>query len=294
MTGNKMTLGGGSAIAMAMAAGILTATPAVPGAWETFPTQANADAWQVYDFSDGINYLPGWNGSEAGGKYIWRAHTGDQPLIFFADNLPGAGALAGDFNAANVGAVSVEVYVEDLDEFEYLDCNVYANGPAGLRFYYSQAYYYDDLEGDGWQKLEFSFSRPWFYLENGAFIQVADNTAFLSDVKEVGFSFYPRLGTTFNAYAALDDVKLEPRLAPENLATALSSGQFQLSFRKGAAVSYQVEKMSDTTPFTWTPVAGQTGITGSGPHLFATPATQGREIFRVVSQPVYTPVVTAP
>ena len=38
-----------------------------PGAWETFSTETNANAWAVYDFADDGTYFPSWlDDSEAG------------------------------------------------------------------------------------------------------------------------------------------------------------------------------------------------------------------------------------
>ncbi|MBK1882736.1 hypothetical protein JIN85_09940 [Luteolibacter pohnpeiensis] len=284
-----------SALAAPLIWAISSTQAAIPGAWETFPTQANADAWQVYDFNDGFDYIPDYNDSESGGKFIEFQHIDDEPLIFYADYLPGDEALIGDYTEANVGAISCEIYIEDLDKFEYTDCTVYADGPAGLTTYYSEAFFYDQFDDDGWWKLTYSFDRPWYYFnDDDEFVQVADNSTFLHDVRRLEFGFYPREGTTAGAYAALDDVKLEPRLEPADLTTGVTDGAFTLSFTKLPAVSYDLEKLSSAEPFSWSTVSGQTGQTAPGTFAFSTPTDQQREIFRVSSEPIYTEIETDP
>src|SRR5690606_23807647 len=107
---------------------------------------------------------------------------------------------------------SCDIYIEDLDEFEALDCAIFAGGPAGKRLYYSEAYYNEDFSGSGWWNVEFSFSRPWYYYQDGQAVAVSVDEAFLGSVETLEFTFYPREGSTANAFSAIDEVKLEPKV----------------------------------------------------------------------------------
>ena len=296
MTRFNMTSGNSFAIAAAIALGSIRSQAATPGAWETFSTQTNAKAWTVYDFSDEGYYIPTWDDSEPGFEYIKRYHSGDNALIFFADDQAGNEALIGDYVAANVGSISCEIYIEDLTEFYSTDCTVYADGPDGPTTYYSEQYFFDDFDASGWWKIKYSFDRPWFYYDADTeeYVQVADNESFLHNILELNFGFYPEIDSTLGMLSGLDEVKLEPRLEPSNLTTKVENGQFKLSFTKLPAVSYDLEKLSQAAPFTWSPVSGQAGQTSPGESLFSTPTNQGREIFHVVSEPVYTKIVTQP
>jgi hypothetical protein len=94
---------------------------ATPGAWEKFPTQTNSDAWGLYDYSDGVIYAPNWFNNSAAGPnadpYIGAAFAAttanppiyNQGLWFFADELVANGAFIGDFNAAGVAGLEIDV-----------------------------------------------------------------------------------------------------------------------------------------------------------------------------------------
>jgi hypothetical protein len=269
-----------------------TARAAVPGAWEEFPTLANAKAWLVYDFSDEMFYYPVWEHSVVGQEYISLNHAGDEPLTFSADLKAGNGALTGSYS--NVDEISCDVFIENLTTFDALECSIFGNGPNGRTFYYSRPRLYSDFVGNGWWTVYFPFDEQWFYWDGSKDVGFLPDATFLSAVEEVGITFYPRLGYPANNKAAIDNFVLEPKVVAPKLTTATTATDFQISFLKAAGVSYTLEKMTTVAPFTWSVVTGQSGITGSGTQLFSTPMDESKKIFRVKAASFYTSVVTPP
>lgn len=268
-----------------------SAQAAVPGAWEEFPTLANAQAWLVYDFSDQAYYYPRWDSSVAGEEYIWLDHAGDEPLTFSTDVSAGNGAFTGSYSS--VDEIYCDVYIEDVDTFDALECSIYGNGPAGVRFYYSRPRLYSDFSADGWSPVRFRFDEQWFYWDGTKDIGFVPDTTFLSDIREVGITFYPSLGSNGNE-SRIDNFILEPKVIAPKLTTGTTATDFQISFLKAAGVSYTLEKMTTVAPFTWSEVAGQIDLTGTGTHLFSTVRDEAKKIFRVKAKPFYTFVVSPP
>lgn len=262
------------------------APAAIPGAWETFATQARAEAWTVYDYADEEFYFPEWDEE---GELITFTHLGDEPLWFFTGDQPGSEELVGDLLSAGVQAIWCDAYIEDPAEFDVIDCSIFANGPAGETYYYSTAYFSEDFTEGGWWSLRFGFEESWYYLENGEFVEVGVTDAMLASVTEIGFRFFPRTGTTANALAGLDNVLLEPTVVTPELDVSTNAGEFRLAFDFAPANAFTVEKLL-LPGATWQEVDGQIDLTGSGSHVFSTPLNQQKEIFRVSSIAWYTPV----
>ena len=193
----------------------LPARAAEAGAWETFSTLDNANAWGVFDFSDEITYYPQWAGETPGDEIILFQHVADNPLWFFTDTLgnAGGGKLVGDYATPEIQGILAELYVDAIEEFDQIDCAIYTTGPAGTTYYFSISYYDTDLGGAGWHTLRFGFfDQPWFFFNGTSYVQAPVTEQFLSTIQEIGFRFIPREGTTVNSLAALDNVMLEPRV----------------------------------------------------------------------------------
>lgn len=269
------------------------AMAAVPAAWEQFPSRTNADAWAVYDFGDGIYYFPSWV-STAGQQHIWFYHDDDEPLEFSVNSLAGGGALVGDYAAANVDSVTVDLFIEDLDEFEKVDCAIFTKGPDGVeRWYYSVPYTWADFTADGWQRfVRFGLEETWSYFNGSQNVVVVPDQTFLSSVKSVAITFFPIEGSTLDMRVGIDNFVLEPKVVAPALVTGTTATQFRIAFTPARGLSADLQKMALITPFGWTDVSGQTFITGPAEHVFTTPLDEPTKIFRVKVFPDYIPVVT--
>lgn len=261
---------------------------AVAGAWEDFATEANSDAWNVYDYSTEEVSAPGWFDSEGNGD-IFLFHEGDNGLWFFTDitDDAGGGAFVGDYAAQDIQAIRADVFIDSIQALDYIDCAIFADGPAGPRYYYSEIYAAEDFDEDGWWILRFDFKDDWFYLGDDGFVGVEVTTEMLASIEEIGFRFFLKSGVTESVYSALDNVKLEPRVvAPEPTASA-EAGEFLLTFTPPTGNFCAVQRLNPDDPTTWEEVSGQSFITGGSPYTYATPLGVGTEIFRVVSKANY-------
>jgi hypothetical protein len=274
----------------------LPAKAAEAGAWETFSTLDNANAWGVFDFSDEITYYPQWAGETPGDEIILFQHVADNPLWFFTDTLgnAGGGKLVGDYATPEIQGILAELYVDAIEEFDQIDCAIYTTGPAGTTYYFSISYYDTDLGGAGWHTLRFGFfDQPWFFFNGTSYVQAPVTEQFLSTIQEIGFRFIPREGTTVNSLAALDNVMLEPRVPTPLLSTTIAGGNLRIGFTPGEKVTCMVQKLLDPVELGWDIV--EADITGTSPYLFETPVLpDAKEFFRVVADAIYTPFVTPP
>lgn len=261
---------------------------AVAGAWEAFETEVRAGTWTVYDFADEEAYLPLWDDSDDV-PLIYFTHVRDAPLWFYATDEFGGEALVGDYAAAGIQAVRCTVFIDDLDEFGSVDCVILADGPAGLRYYYSTPFVAGDFDGDGWWNLRFGFDEPWFYLGGSGYVEVPVTEGLLASIQVMGFQFFPRQNTTVDTVAALTDVLLEPTVEAPRLEVGVDGSTFRLEFAMAAANLYTIERlqMSGTA---WREVVGQTDLLGPGQHVFTRPVTAEPGIFRVVAEAFYTPI----
>ena len=154
--------------------GAIRADAAQAGAWETFYTQKNADAWSVYDFADKKYYYVDWSDPVAGVETASTTYTNDNAVAFLTDSRAGSGAMVGDYPAAKIAGLVCDVFIGDLATLDYLDCSVYASGPAGTTktFYHSSIYSKNDFTVGGWWSVAFSFDDPWFYWDGTTLVQV--------------------------------------------------------------------------------------------------------------------------
>lgn len=271
----------------------LPAVAAEAGAWETFFDKHNTEAWYVYDYSDGLDYLPVWDGEQEGDEYAYFSYVGDMGLIFVADERVGEGALIGDYPAERIAGVAADVYIEDLATLDYVECRLLADGPSGRRDYHSAAFFQADFDDGGWWSLYFGFEWPWFSYEDGKWVEVDATT--LTNVGEIQFAFVPVVGSVGGSEVGLDDVTLEPTLEAPPLYTSVSAGppaQFRLAFTPGPGLECRVEKMLMTPAGGWDTVIGETEIKGPAEHFYQIPVGPAAEIFRVGADPFYTMVFT--
>lgn len=277
------------------AAAAPAARAAEAGAWETFFTETNADAWTVYDYFDEELYFADWFGTSPGDEYIFFFYEEDWPAWIFIDEAgnAGDGALLGNYLAEDIQAVRADVYIDSLTTFDSLDCAILAAGPTGPRYYYSETFSSADFSDDGWWSLRFSLSDTWYYFNGTAYVPVALTDAILSTVEELGFRFFPKIGATDAGYAAIDDVRLEPRVVAPVLDASSTAAVFRLAFTPPKANFCVIERWNPGATPAWSDVAGQSYVTGPGAHVFTTPLA-GREIFRVSSFADYEPILTTP
>lgn len=270
-----------------------SAMAAVPAAWEQFPTKKNADSWLVYDWGAARYYLPAWD-STASQQHIWFYHDGDEALEFSADTVTAGGAFVGDFISANVDSITADLFIEDLDEFEKVDCGILTKGPDGVqRWYYSVPYTWADFSADGWQRLvRFGMEETWTHFDGPTPVTILADETFLKSVKGVSITFFPVEGSTMNLRVGLDNFVLEPKVVAPQLTTGKTATTFSIAFTPAPGLSADLRRMSVTAPFTWSDVPGQTFITGPAPHVFTTPLDAAKKFFRVEVFPDYFPVTS--
>lgn len=265
---------------------------ALAGAWETFFDEYNTESWGLYDDADGEVYLPFWSEQ---GEFAYSTYTGDAPMSFFADAQVGNGAFVGNYPAERVAGVACDIYVGDLSVLAAVDCSVYANGPGGKRYYYSEEFYGEDFSAAGWWSLWFDFNVPWYYYDSVSSRWVEVDARTLEAVEELSFNFYPVEGSAGGTVAGIDDVTLEPTLEAPALAVASDgglAGEFRLTFTPGPGLECRVERRAAEPSGLWEAVAGETGLKGPAAHVFRAPLADRQAIFRVATEASYTAVVS--
>lgn len=267
--------------------GVMPAFAAFPGALESFPKLENAESWSVFDFADDTVYFPAW--ADEGNPSIYLSHAGDAALWFFSDET-GSPAWLGDYDFGDIQSIEVDVYIDSLEDFEQIDCTVFTNGPAGRRYYYSELFIAADFSAGGWWTLTFDLEGTWYYFDE-EWHSVALNLENFQEVEEIGFRFLPRVGTTAELLAAIDEVKLVPLVRTPDLEVSATTEEFLIEFTPAKATACSLEKLAPGPSPVWKKVAGQTDITGPGPHVFSVPLVTGRGIFRVGAEARYTQVV---
>ena len=275
-------------------AGVTSVGAVVPGAWESFSTQTNADAWTMYDDADGGLYFPGWSDGED--PFIGATIQSDS-IYLYADETVAAGAFTGDYAAAGVESISMDVFLADPLLIDYFDVAILADLGGQQRYYFTDSFLGESFAEPGWYALEFSFREPWYYWDaaagpDGAWVEAIMSAAELSDVIEIGITFFHVGSNTTVTDVGIDNVSLNHPLIRPELAVNVTAGMAELSFQPLAAHVYELEQF-DVVTEGWTPVAGQTGILGTDPFSFTEPVT-GTSLFRCVARPYYTEVVTDP
>lgn len=259
------------------------------GAWETFLTKSNADAWSLYSYDDGVIAPPPWIDPETDNNpYAYSFFLGGEGVWFFADEFTAQRAFVGDYAAEKIAGVDVSVSI-DPAEIDYIDLVVYADGPLGLDYYYSLTYQSDDIgEVPDWYELNFSFDETWFSLKDGVFTAFQPDQDFLKSIEEIGVRFFPIAGVSEDSFVGMDDFILVPTVEAPELATSVSGDDFRLDFTPNPGVSASLQKLAPD--FEWRPVVGQSDLIG--PQTYTTPIVTGSELFRVAAEEKLTQVVS--
>ncbi len=273
---------------------LLLLTPSLPaepvaGAWETFFRRSNAEAWSLYSYHDGITAPASWIDPEIDDNpYAYSYFLGGKGVWFFADKFTARGAFVGNYGAKKIAGVDVSVSV-DPDEIDYIDLVVYADGPDGLDYYYSLAFFPEDLGTlPDWYDLRFSFDENWFSIKNGIYTPFRPDSAFLASIDEIGIRFFPASGVTSSSYVGVDDFILVPTVEAPVLSTSVSGGNFVLSFTPNPGVATTTEKLLPN--FQWEIVPGTSGRIGT--QTFITPVVPGAALFRVAAREKLTQVIS--
>jgi hypothetical protein len=264
----------------------------MPGAVDTFPDQLNGDAWRVYDYADGKEYLPDWY--DVSDPFVGLTHVDDSPLHFFAGAGVADAAFVGDYTRDDILAIGVDFFIDN--GFGFIDCAVFTHGPFGLAYYYSYPIYAEEHPEGGWIQVDFRFDEPWYYWNSTAeeFVAVQVDGTFLAGIGEIGFRFFPEEGNTATTVAALDNVAMVPTVLAPRLEPALIGNQFRISFTPNPGNQCDLLRYVPGLVNPWPEVAGQTHITGPGVHHYTTPLTLPSALFRVRAMAHYIEVFTSP
>lgn len=259
------------------------------GAWETFPSRTNADAWTLYSYNDGIFAPPPWAGPETDANpYVYSYFAGGAGVWFFADGFTARGAFVGNYATQKISGVDVSVNV-DPAEIDFIDLAVHADGPLGPGYYYSQIRGPENLGMmPDWYKLSFSFKNNWFSLRSGTYTPFQPGAAFLASIREIGVRIFPVPGVTVASFVGVDDFILVPTTEAPPLSTSISGGNFVLGFTPGPGLSATIQKLAPD--FQWGNVAGQSDLTG--PQAFTRPVGAGTALFRVAAREKLTQVTS--
>lgn len=267
----------------------------IAGAWEAFPSQANANAWSVIDFAANAAVgLPVWTNS--GGGFILKPLHGvpdvSSGVWFFTADEAGNGAVVGNYLEKKIRGLRVRHFV-DPAELREMDCVIYATGPAGSTFYYSESILGADMTGGAmWRTAEFLFNQSWYYVEAGAFKATPVTTQMLSSIGEIGFRFIPKNGMTTTTSACIDDVVLIPTVELPVVTTGVAGSNFTLSFTPGPGTGCSVMKSQTGDLANWQGVAGQQNLGGTSARVFQTPMSEAKAFFEVQVAEYLTPVIT--
>jgi len=265
------------------------------GAWETFSSQSNADAWAAYDYSDEQVYTPQWNGAVSGEEDVYFYHTGDQGVWFYTGvaDQAGGGVLVGDYTVDSVIGLRCDLEIDSLPDFDQVDCAVYTTGPEGVGYYYSDFFSSDDFSEGGWWTLDFSFGTPWYFYNGTEYVAVWVTEEFLMSIEEIGFRIFPKTGTTNEIYVAIDNVKLIPNLEGVKLTHSQTAPNIVFSYTPGRGIACSLQRMLTSPVIDWEDVVGHIGVTGTVEHTLTVPVSESEGFFRVKSEEYFTPFVTS-
>ncbi|QTN31028.1 hypothetical protein HZ994_01360 [Akkermansiaceae bacterium] len=276
-------------LAFLILATALRADP-LAGARESFASEANADAWNLYTYSDGMFTAPPWVGPPVDeNPYAYSLFKGGKGVWFFADEFTAQGAFVGNYAAQKISGVDLSLNI-DPAEIDFIDLVVYADGPAGPGYYFSVIYAPEDLgELPDWYDLRFRFDENWFSIVSGVASPFLPDETFLASIEEVGVRVFPLAGVAEDSYVGMDDFILVPTVEAPTPAASVSGASFVLQFALNPGVEATIEKLDPD--LIWRGIAGQSGLTGS--KTFTTPLAAGAGIFRLAAREKLT-LVTSP
>jgi hypothetical protein len=269
----------------------LTSPAQVLGAYTTFSNEESATTWGVVDFGDPSSaFAPSWTypGSDDAEIYTTFESTQDPDtgrsevfeVSLFADQLSSEASFVGDYDEVGIDTVRCDVFVEDIHNFQELE--VYFL--SGDTFYYSEVF---ELNESGWAQIETSFSKDEWYLfddEERAFFPVEMTPMILSDVREIGITFYPRGPGAQGRVIAIDNFSLLPDLTVPALSIDTSRTNPRLSFTGIPGIQYTLQRSLALREDSWANLGDPFEVTGP----FQRPVAAGRRrFFRLISQPLF-------
>ena len=269
----------------------LPSSAQILGAYATFSNEETATSWGVVDFGDSSSaFAPSWTypGSEDAEIYTTFETTQNpdngQSEVFevslFADQLSSDSAFIGDYDEAGIDTVRCDVFVEDINSFQELE--VYFL--SGETFYYSEVF---DLNESGWAQIETSFSRDEWYIfddQERAFSPVEMTPMILSDVREIGITFYPSSPEAQGRVIAIDNFSLLPDLAVPRLSIDTLGENPRVGFNGVSGMQYTFQHSISLRESNWADL----GIPFEADGPFQRPVAAGRRrFFRLISQPFF-------
>jgi hypothetical protein len=262
------------------------------GTFEPFTHEANAESWIVYDYADEGFYIPFWDYAGDGmNPDIYFTFAGMNALDIYADAFSSGGAFVGDLAAAGVDAISCDVFIEDINSFDFGEFFLFS--ATDNRYYYSD---FIEPDASGWDFAYASLTEDdWYVFENGSFVPVQLTPEILGGITEIGVTFYPLDVPEADGKAVgIDNFTFYGALVLPEITTSAGGGLFQLGFDRRPGIGYSIQSSPDLN--TWTLVPGGEFITGTSPYTMTRPLTPASRFFRVGIEDFLTPVpeVSAP
>jgi hypothetical protein len=265
---------------------LLPATAQLAGKFEPFTYQTNAKSWVVYDYADGKLYKPAWDSAGDGlNPDIFFTFAGANALDFYADSLSSGGAFVGNLAAGGVDAVGCDIYVEDINSFNYGEFFLFS--AATNKYYVSN---FIEPASSGWDFAYASLTEDdWYVFQNGAYVPIRLTPQILGGITEIGITFRPLSTPNPDGKAVgIDNFTFYGALLLPQLTTSAAGGSFQLGFQRRAGVAYSI--LSSPNLNAWTLVPGQGNITGTTPYTMTRPLTPDPRFFKVGIEDFLTPV----
>ena len=272
---------------------------ALPGAWETFPTNKKAEDWTLFDYAYDQFYAPNWfteGNPYIGASYAENANTPglyDQGLWFFADAAVADGAFVGDFFSTEIQGIEVDVYVSEPTKLDYIDLVIGSDSNGSVEYYYSVSYFGSEFDqGDpDWFTLSPLFTDSWFVLnaDGTSFEETQLTPEILSQVTEVGIRFIPTETNDTGWTPFFDNVALTPTPRAPELKTTSANDQLLIHFEQEAGSEYALETYNLSSK-KWEVVTGEDSISGTGLHTIERMLIPSGEFYRVLATAGYTRV----
>lgn len=250
------------------------------GAFTTFSDEDSATSWGSLSFRDTDTAFDAlWTFPGSDDAEIYALFDEDFEVSLFADGLSSGSSFVGDYSNEGIDTVRCDAYVEDITTFDELEFYFL----SGDTFYYSEIF---ELDQSGWASIETSFTRDeWYIFDDQKGFQVVEITpAILSDVLEIGVTFYPN-GTAANGQiVAIDNFTLLPDLSVPELTVDSSGTAPKLKFTGVKGMQYTMQQSQSLRGPSWNTIGQPFGVSGLSE---TTVAQLQRRFFRLISQPFF-------